>query len=156
MTSHFNNVIPNDDDDVDTFIQKMKEKQEIDDYIANGRYPDRLKTTFVKKHFPILDETFIHEPIELHNSEIEHLNNNIDKIRQTLNTLEREVRTELQRELTQSNNHSDCPICMEEITDRNYVMPSCGHSVCVQCFLLNIKTNNHTGHLCSQCRQPII
>ena len=145
-----------DDNNVDVFLQKIKEKQEIEDYINNGKYPDRLKTKFIKKQFPKMEETVIYEPIELQNNETDNLNNNIDNIRQSLNTLELEIKTEIQRENTQSNNHNECPICMEEIKERNYVMPKCGHLVCVNCFVINIKTNHNTGHLCSQCRQVVI
>jgi hypothetical protein len=144
------------DNNVDMFLQTMKEKQEIDDYITNGKYPDRLKTTFVKKYFPKMEETVIYEPIKLQNNETDNLNNNIDNIRQSLNALELEIKTEIQREITQPNNLNECPICMEEIKERNYVMPKCGHLVCVKCFVINMKTNHNTGHLCSQCRQIVI
>ena len=69
-----------DDNNVDVFLQKIKEKQEIEDYINNGKYPDRLKTNFIKKHFPKMEETVIYEPIKLQNNETDNLNNNIDNI----------------------------------------------------------------------------
>lgn len=144
------------DNNVDLFLQKLKEKQEIDDYITNGKYPDRLKTTFVKKHFPKMEETIIPEPFELYNNQPDNLNNNLDNIRQSLYTIEREIKTEMQRENTQPNKENECPICMEEIKERNYVMPKCGHQVCVNCFVANMKRNHNTGHLCSECRQHII
>ena len=31
-------------EDIDTFLQNIKDKQEVDDYINKGIYPDRLKS----------------------------------------------------------------------------------------------------------------
>jgi len=146
------------DNDIDVFFQKMTETFEMEDYINNGKYPDRLKSTFVKKQFPKMEEKIIHELNDLHNKEIDSLNNNLINIRQSLDILEQEIKTEIQRENTQTNNYkqNECPICMEELKERNYVMPKCGHPVCVNCFVTNMNTNKNAGHLCSQCRQHII
>ena len=151
-------IDPVDDNGIDIFFQKMKETLEIDDYIKTGKYPDRLKTTFVRKQFPKMEEKHIYEPTRLHNDENDTLNNNLNNIRQSLNILEQELKTEIQREITQSNNNkeNECPICMEEIKERNYVMPKCGHRICVNCFVKNMNINKNTGHLCSQCRQVVI
>lgn len=145
-----------DDTDLDMFFQKMTETMEMEDYINNGKYPDRLKTKIIKKHFPKIEDTIIHEPFELYNNESASLNSNMINIRHSLEVLEQELKTEIQRENIQPNKENKCPICMEEIKERNYVMPKCGHQVCVNCFVSNMKTNHNTGHLCSQCREHII
>mgnify|MGYP006146316313 CR=1 FL=1 len=146
------------DNNIDVFFQKMTETFELEDYINNGKYPDRLKTTFVKKQFPKMEEKFIYELDDLQNNETDKLNNNLINIRQSLYILEQELKTEIQRENTQTNIHkqNECPICMEELKERNYVMPKCGHQVCVNCFVTNMNINKNAGHLCSQCRQHII
>jgi hypothetical protein len=147
------------DNDVDVLIQTLKEKQEIDDFIINGNYPARLKSTCVRQNFPKLEEQHTHIPDLLHENENYNIKYNFNNIRESLNALELELKKEIQREITEikkEKKYTDCPICMEEIKERNYVMPKCGHPICVNCFVINIKINNKTGHLCSQCRQGVI
>jgi septation ring formation regulator EzrA len=152
---HVNNQ---DDTDLDVFFQKLTETMEMEDYINNGKYPDRLKTKIIKKQFPKMEEEFIYEFSNLHNKETDNLNDNLSNIKQSLDTLEQNLKTEIQRENTQVSYHKqkECPICMEELKERNYVMPNCGHPVCVNCFVTNMNINKSAGHLCSECRQHII
>jgi len=152
---HVNNQ---DDTDLDVFFQKLTETMEMEDYINNGKYPDRLNTKIIKKQFPKMEEEFIYELSNLHNKETDNLNDNLNNIKQSLDTLEQNLKTEIQRENTQVSNHrqKECPICMEELKERNYVMPNCGHPVCVNCFVTNMNINKNAGHLCSECRQHII
>lgn len=158
ISSYNYRVNHQDDTDLDVFFQKLAETMEMEDYINNGKYPDRLKTKFIKKQFPKMEEKFIYELNDLQNKETHNLNNNLINIRQSLDMLEQEIKTEIQRENTQINNYkqNECPICMEEIKERNYVMPKCGHLVCINCFVINMNINKNAGHLCSQCREHII
>ena len=43
--------------EIDVYIKEMKEKQEVDDFINKGLYPDRLKSKRKNiKYFPKLDD----------------------------------------------------------------------------------------------------
>ena len=46
----------------------------------------------------------------------------------------------------------ECPICIEILRDRGYVVTECGHNYCLKCFLEHIQNNNK----CPMCRNVII
>ena len=138
--------------DVDKYIAYLKEKQEVDDFVSRGKYPDRLKSTFTKKYIPTLNERSLKE----FHYEKPILFDEIDSIFTSLNTIELELKREIRKEnQTLCDKENECPICMKEIREKNYVIPNCGHRVCVNCFVINMKTNKNTGDLCCLCRQDI-
>ena len=137
------------DTDVDKYLQTFQEKQEIHDFVNYGKYPERLKRNYVKHVHPKLDEYEYHvKEIQLHDYQLYTDTNNI---LQSLNNIELELKREIQRE-----NKNECPICLEEIKEKNYVIPSCGHCLCIPCFVINIKVNQQTGTRCGLCRQSMI
>jgi hypothetical protein len=69
----------------------------------------------------------------------------------SIKSIERTLKENIKRD-----NEKICPICLETIGETNYVMPICGHPLCVQCFVKNMTKNKQTGHMCGQCREIII
>jgi len=49
-----------------------------------------------------------------------------------------------------------CPICIDPFETNNYIIPLCGHKMCIPCFANNLIKNNQTGNRCSLCREIII
>jgi len=139
--------------DVDRYLEEIQEKQEIQEFVIRGVYPERLKTVHVRKYIhPKLDEQSIKDFQTDNNPLCKHMNNML----QTLYNIELELKREIERETKEMTiTHNECPICMEEIMERNYVMPSCGHCVCIKCFVTNMKVNQNTGQNCSLCRLHI-
>ena len=72
-----------------------------------------------------------------------------------MNNLENKIKENLEREIN-SNNENECPICFEDMGINNYIVPICGHKVCMNCFTTNIKHNNNMSHHCCLCRTRII
>ena len=83
---------------------------------------------------------------------------NMEQINETLNMVERELKITMERENTELNNTNkdECPICMDSMGERNYIVPSCGHKLCMNCFITNITKNVNSGCLCSLCRVKIV
>lgn len=48
---------------------------------------------------------------------------------------------------------TECPICFTQLGDTNCVIPLCGHTTCIPCFIQNIKCNQKTGDCCVLCRK---
>ena len=40
-------------EDIDRFIEKLKEEQEIKDYVEKDIYPERLRTSKIKRYNPL-------------------------------------------------------------------------------------------------------
>jgi len=139
-------------EDIDTFLQNIKDKQEVDDFIKKGIYPDRLKSKPVVKHIHTelntLSTLHIVPSIEIDNTFNINLMNK-------MNDLENKIKETLERE-NEVNNDNECPICMENIGNNNYIVPICGHRVCMNCFTNNIRHNNNMSHHCCLCITRII
>ena len=77
--------------DIDNYIQMLIDKQEVNDFIESGRYPDRLSFKHKKIYMPILEDISIPEFIPLENGHcIDKFSNMLDKI----NTIEMELKTD--------------------------------------------------------------
>lgn len=50
----------------------------------------------------------------------------------------------------------ECPICYEPISTTNYIIPKCGHKVCLPCYKKSIISNRQTANTCCLCRQQIL
>lgn len=142
-------------EDIDLYLNKLKEEQEMDDFIKNGVYPERLNYKNDKLlHFPKMEEDFddlkLHTIVSIETSFIENLQDMATK----LNDIEREIKIKIENENNIGDN--DCPICMDCMGERNYIVPICGHKICVKCFVINISTNRESGCLCSLCREKIV
>ena len=92
-----------------------------------------LKSFDLSNHF---DSDIIH---------IEHCINKCDTVKENIQNI-------IQYE---QENERECPICLEELGDNNYVKTNCNHKTCVSCFVSNIKLNNKTAKLCPLCREQM-
>jgi uncharacterized protein YjfI (DUF2170 family) len=120
-------------EDIDAYINKLKGEQEMKDYIDKGIYPESL----ISEYTSIFD---------------------FQMIQDGLTTVENEIRNVMEREIVEivENKENECPICMNDMGVNNYLVPACGHTVCMNCFIKNIRQNKHQGHLCCLCRMNIV
>jgi hypothetical protein len=136
-------------EEVDKFILRCKEEQEMKDYLERNIYPERLKNKYIYKHIPPIYEISIpdiqYEENDNHSyySNIKNKLNIIDNLIYSLNNVI-------------DNSHEICPICICDINNTNIIIPSCGHKTCIGCFVSNLTHNKHTGNLCSICRTSIV
>ncbi len=148
--------------DIDMYIQMLIEKQEVDDFITNGVYPHRLSYKHNNIYIPVLEEISVPEPIVTPVVTRGYINK-FNTMIETLNTVEAELKSDATRENIMINKceHNDnrdnnCPICMNDMGDRNYMVPNCGHRVCMTCVLKNMMTNLDNGSVCCLCRRNIL
>ena len=138
-------------EDIDEFINNMKIEQEIKDFIDNGIYPDRFRTNHSIIHMPKLQEI---KTIDVDISyvtpifDFRVINDKIDKI-------ELQIKNVVESENVEYKDN-DCPICMNDMGVNNYLVPVCGHKLCMNCFIKNIRQNKQQGHLCCLCRKNTI
>ena len=143
--------------DIDRYIQMLNEEKEVTDFIENGKYPYRLTSNQKYLYMPILDDISFPEFVAVDNSDY------IDKVNIMIHTIN-EIEIELKSNTNRTNivipecQHKDniCPICMDDIGDRNYMVPLCGHRVCMNCVVKNFTTNLNSGSLCCLCRGCIL
>jgi hypothetical protein len=138
-------------EDIDAYINKLKGEQEMKDYINNNIYPESLKSEFTVIHMPKLQETKIADVEILCDTPIF----NFQMIQEGLDNIENEIRNVMEREIVE-NKENECPICMDDMGVNNYLVPACGHTVCMNCFIKNVRQNKQQGHLCCLCRKNII
>lgn len=150
--------------ELDNLLLKMKQENEIDDFINRGTYPDRLKGKYSAPLYisPLLPTCVDNNEVTLAN--IQEYNSSIRSLSVSdIYTFTRRIHTKmisLENELQKLNidaNHSDtCPVCIEMIDYNNCVHPSCGHYICIPCFTQNIRQNTYTSDLCSICRSNLV
>jgi len=143
------------------FLNRLREEQEVDDFINKGIYPERLinhhkhRTVYFPKMEEPYDDMKLHTIVPLDISFAE----NLQAMTTKLDGIERELKTTIERENLENIinlENNDCPICMDCMGDRNYIVPSCGHKICMKCFITNITINRESGCLCSLCRERIV
>ena len=138
-------------EDIDELINNLKAEQEIKDYIDNGIYPDRFRTNHSIIHMPKLQEIKTIDPDTSYVTpafDFRVINDKIDKI-------ELQLKNVVESEIVEYRDN-DCPICMNDMGVNNYIVPVCGHKVCMSCFIKNIRQNKQQGHLCCLCRKNMI
>ena len=138
-------------EDIDELINSLKAEQEIKDYIDNGIYPDRFRTNHSIIHMPKLQEIKTIDPDTSYVTpafDFRVINDKIDKI-------ELQIKNVVESEIVEYRDN-DCPICMNDMGVNNYLVPVCGHKVCMNCFIKNIRQNKQHGHLCCLCRKNTI
>ena len=146
--------------DVDSYLTHLREKQEIDDFVNKGIYPERLNFKYSPPiYLPKMEETNVNTKLHTITQFDSSLYENMKQITESLNRVERELKITMERENTELNNtnkEEECPICMDYMGERNYIVPVCGHKVCMKCFVTNITSNRESGCLCSLCRAKLI
>lgn len=53
-------------------------------------------------------------------------------------------------------NMNTCPVCYETIQSTNYIIPKCGHKLCLDCYKKSILSNSLSANQCCLCRQQIL
>ena len=138
-------------EDIDELINNLKAEQEIKDFIDNGIYPDRFRTNHSIIHMPKLQEIKTIDPDTSYVTpafDFRVINDKIDKI-------ELQIKNVVESEIVEYRDN-DCPICMNDMGVNNYLVPVCGHKLCMNCFIKNIRQNKQQGHLCCLCRKNTI
>ena len=138
-------------EDIDELINNLKAEQEIKDFIDNGIYPDRFRTNHSIIHMPKLQEIKTIDPDTSYVTpafDFRVINDKIDKI-------ELQIKNVVDSKIVEYKDN-DCPICMNDMGVNNYLVPVCGHKVCMNCFIKNIRQNKQQGHLCCLCRKNMI
>jgi hypothetical protein len=131
-------------ENIDNYIKKLKEEQEIKDYVEKDIYPERLKSSKIKKYNPLPLK-----PLEYGIIEKENIGNN---------TLLNDCFTRLcnvEKQLKDLEQCNECPICFKPLKN-SFIQPSCGHKICISCGFESILKNKQTGDLCCLCRKSLI
>lgn len=136
---------------MDQFINKMRNNHEVDNYLKYDEKPAYLE----KK--TVYDSTFYRhysQPIETDLVCFDILRSNISTtVNESIQKCER-----LQKILSnkQQITRDECPICYEEFGSTNFILPMCGHKVCISCFTNNARQNRENGNNCCLCRNPVM
>jgi len=138
-------------EDIDLFIKRLQEEQEIKDFLEKNIYPKSLKKHLANPYriekFPEL------EPTKVLDFEVENIENiDINIKNDKLNIVENQIKEMIQRE----NKDNCCPICLDQFKPTSYFMPNCGHKICLHCFTNNMIKNKSTGGYCCLCREKMI
>jgi len=56
----------------------------------------------------------------------------------------------------EAENIETCPVCYETIQSTNYIIPKCGHKLCLDCYKKSILSNSLSANQCCLCRQQIL
>jgi hypothetical protein len=133
-------------EEIDNFIKKLKDEEEMNNYLNKGIYPLSIQTSIhTPELIPKLDDIKTPTPIKIDYSYQKSLINKVTN-------LENAVRETLMRE----NKENDCPICLEDMGTNNFIVPSCEHKICIPCFIKNLKQNNNMSNNCCLCRKHIV
>ena len=140
-------------EDIDLFIKRLQEEQEIKDFLEKNIYPKSLKKHLANPYriekFPELEPTKV---LDFEVENIENIDINIKNTFDKLNIVENQIKEMIQRE----NKDNCCPICLDQFKPTSYFMPDCGHKICLHCFTRNMINNKSTGGFCCLCREKII
>jgi len=127
---------------IDELIHNEKLNYDCKMYTSSGKLPDNYFTETKIVHSQIT-------PID----DLKHLfiTNTHDKV-----CLQQSIQKciDIETELLQYTNN-DCSVCYEMIDKTNYVLPNCGHKICISCYSNNLLKNIHTGKKCAVCRSQI-
>ena len=146
-------------EDIDLFIKRLQEEQEIKDFLEKNIYPKSLKKHLANPYriekFPELEPTKV---LDFEVENIENIDINIKNTFDKLNQFENQIKEMIQRENEEKKEHQEncCHICLEQFKPTSYFMPDCGHKICLHCFTRNMIKNQSTGGFCCLCREKII
>ena len=99
-------------EEIDNFIKKLKDEEEMNNYLNKGIYPLSLQTSIhTPELIPKLDDIKTPIPITPIKIDYSYQKSLINKV----TNLENAVRETLMRE----NKENDCPICLEDIGTNN-------------------------------------
>ena len=149
-------------EDIDLFIKRLQEEQEVKDFLERNIYPKSLSkytaNPYKIEKFPELKES---KALRYNIDTIDNIDNIDTTLQNTfkkLNLIENEIKTLIERENIENKEDVEncCPICLEQFKPTSYFMPDCGHKICLHCFTRNMINNKSTGGFCCLCREKII
>jgi DNA repair exonuclease SbcCD ATPase subunit len=160
-------------EEIDQYIEELKIKSEINDYVFHNIYPESLnkykdklpKEVIISRashKFPKLSEH--EEPIIQnigdYNIEFKDVEKKLIKMEKLLKNIkedEENKENEHNKENKENKeNDNECPVCLETFHNKSYFTGSCGHIFCAKCICINMNRNSHTGNLCPLCRTNIL
>lgn len=68
-----------------------------------------------------------------------------------IKTKKRSFGTQTLKEKTQKNDKQECPICLKNIKEKDFVVTKCGHKFCSKCIFTNF-SKSQNGNNCPLCR----
>jgi len=135
-------------EEFDVLMSNLKEKQEMEDFINKNIYPEKLKSSCKLKHIsPIKQTIFPDIVLEDISSYCLNMKNKIDNINDLIIS---------SKNMQVFDDIETCPICTNDLNDKNIMIPNCGHKTCIHCFVDNLHLNKNSGNLCSLCRTIIV
>lgn len=155
-------------EDIDKTIAEFKMQNQIDDYLYKNIYPDfsskknnkNIKCCYNKKETSDYVDIIYNTNISL-----EKINKqdyiNFENISKKLENIENEIieinNIQCENIINENDdNNNICPICIEPIGNKSYLMMKCNHSICGSCCYHNFTKNNHTALLCPICRTHLL
>ena len=166
--------------EIDSYISEFKMSESIKKYLITGELPKKKQTLITNDSASIHNNNnylYDYEPASFGNYDKNHNTNSFTKVSElgrspTLTFGSRlapnsfdiansiEKCKQLEKHIKQceldENIDNQCPVCFIPISSANYVLPNCGHKMCVSCFIGNVKYNKHTGDCCAMCRKKYI
>lgn len=161
-------------EDIDKTIAEFKMQNQIDDYLYKNIYPDfSMKRKDNKNNIYCCSKKKTNDYVNLiydTNIPLEKMNRqdyiNFENISKKLENIENEIieinNIQCENIINENNENNDnsnntiCPICIEPIGNKSYLMMKCNHSICGSCCYHNFTKNNHTGLLCPMCRTHLL
>lgn len=158
-------------EDIDKTIAEFKMQNQIDDYLYKNIYPDfsskrkdnKNNTNYcIKKktndYVDLIYDTNI--PLEKMNKQdyinFENISNKLENIENEIIEINNIHCENIINDNNENSSNTICPICIEPIENKSYLMMKCNHSICGSCCYHNFTKNNHTGLLCPMCRTHLL
>lgn len=129
----------------------MRDENEINNFLRYNERPHRLT------HEPPYTRTFYRHCYQSDEKTplcFDILPSNISNVREILKKCEKLQNILSNKAAVISDN--ECPICYTEFEPTNYILPKCGHKVCISCFTNNARQNRENANVCSMCRDPVL
>ena len=132
------------------FINKVLDKCEVDNYLKYNEKPRYLqkKTTYNSTFY-----RYCYQPIEKKLIPFEIMPSNLSTVEETIKKCEKLQNIILNKE---NVTYEECPVCYTEFSTTNYILPKCGHKICISCFTNNARQNREGSNLCCLCRSPVL
>ena len=135
---------------MDQFISKMRDEYEVDNYLNYNEKPFFLqkKTTYGSTFYRHYSQS-----VEKKTISFDIMPSNISKVEETIKKCEKLQNILLNKETVACE---ECPVCYTEFGATNYILPKCGHKVCISCFTNNARQNREGANMCCLCRNPVL
>ena len=137
-------------EEIEQYINEFKMADSIKKYLITGELPKAAITNnYINTVYINYEHLTNEDPIPQPINTTSYITENIKKSIVLCKNIEQYIKLDM-------CNENPCPVCFIPITDTNYVLPTCGHKMCVSCFISNVKHNKHTGDCCAICRAKYI